>query len=140
MGRVMRARILVVDDEAFLRRLLTYMLTGVGYEIECAEDGQQAWERLCGADPPDLVISDFMMPGMTGLDLVRRLREQGDRHIPVLILTARGQGMIDEQEARRSGADAFMTKPFSSRDLLEKIEVLLAPGAADDAGATGTDG
>ena len=139
----MAARILIVDDEPFLRRILTYMLTGAGHQVECAEDGEQAWVRLGTMDPPDLIISDLMMPGMSGMDLVRKLRQERGNRTPVLILTARGQ-RFDEDEARTSGADAFMTKPFSSHELLERVRSLLEMGAAREKGhseeATGTDG
>ncbi len=142
------ARILIVDDEPFLRRILTYMLTGAGHEIDCAEDGEQAWERLTGSDPPDLVISDLMMPGISGVELTRRFREWLDerqgKYVPVMILTARGQ-RVDEDEAHRSGADSFMTKPFSSQELLEKVTRMLAgagggPQIETEREATGTDG
>ncbi|MDM7916686.1 MAG: response regulator, partial [Candidatus Eisenbacteria bacterium] len=83
----MPSRVLVVDDDPFLRRILSFLLAGAGHEVECVEDGEQAWDRLCRAagDPPDLVISDLMMPGMSGLDLVRRMRARPEFGIPVLI-------------------------------------------------------
>lgn len=145
MVETMGKRILIVDDEPFLRRILSYMLTGASYEVEFAEDGEKAWERLAsGQGHPDLVISDLMMPGISGVDLVRKVREQGWKDLPVLILTARGQE-VDETEARGGGANAFMTKPFRSSELLEKVSELLGreEEAADDSGtsdATGTFG
>ncbi len=140
----MPARILIVDDEPFLRRILTYMLTGAGHKVECAEDGEQAWVRLGTMDPPDLIISDLMMPGISGIELVRKLREERGSQIPVLILTARGQ-RFDEDEARTCGANAFMTKPFSSHELLDRVRGLLADHGEHrtDIGSvkgTGTDG
>lgn len=130
-------RILVVDDEPFLRRILTYLLTGAGYRVECAEDGHQALEKLSGPDLPDLLITDLMMPGLSGTDLVRKLRQEREFGKPVLVLTARGQRM-DEVEARASGADAFMTKPFRSQELLKRVDALLE--SVEGRRATGTTG
>lgn len=130
-------RILVVDDEPFLRRILTYLLTGAGHQVECAADGEEAWARLAGTDLPDLLITDLMMPGLSGIDLVRKLRHERQFDKPVLILTARGQ-RVDEDDARASGADAFMTKPFRSQELLARVGSLLP--AEERPEATGTDG
>jgi two-component system, OmpR family, phosphate regulon response regulator PhoB len=125
----MGARILVVDDEPFLRKILTVMLTRAGHQVECAEDGDCAWARLVGSAPPDLVISDLMMPGMSGLDLLRRLRHEHGATVPFLLLTARGHP-LDEAEALQGGADIFMTKPFSQKELLEQVSGLLARGSS----------
>ena len=138
------ARILIVDDESFFRRMLSHLLACAGYEIESAENAEQAWVRICDSGPYDLMISDLVMPGMSGIDLVRKLRDERPERVPVLILTARGQ-QITEDEARASGADAFMTKPFGSHELLKTVSSLVdsgrAVGAEDEAGeATGTDG
>jgi CheY-like chemotaxis protein len=139
-----RARILIVDDEPFIRRILTHLLAGTGYEVESAEDGEQAWRRIQDGYRPDLIISDLMMPGMSGTDFVRRLRSGAGAVIPVLILTARGQEE-DAEDARRAGADAFMTKPFSSHELLGIVSSLIAASGVEasdhsDREATGTDG
>ncbi len=123
-GKRMGSRILIVDDEPSLRRILTYMLVKAGHEVECAEDGEDAWRRLSRGIPPDLVISDLMMPGLSGMDLLRRVRSDPNSSIPFLLLTARGPGM-DEQEARDGGADAFLAKPFCRRDLLDQVTTLL---------------
>jgi DNA-binding response OmpR family regulator len=120
----MGPRILVVDDEPFLRRILTHILVKAGYQVECAEDGDDAWSRLSRPAQPDLVISDLMMPGLSGADLVRRLRTDRKSSIPFLILTACGHGM-DTQKARDCGADALMAKPFCQRELLEQVTALL---------------
>lgn len=135
------ARILIVDDEPFLRRILSCMLAGAGYEVEVAEDGEQAWDRIQGAEPPDLLISDLMMPGITGIELVRRVRARGGAYLPILILTARGQG-VDKDEAHESGADAFMAKPFNARALTETVQKMLAGTIRPETGIrpTGTDG
>lgn len=123
-GPRVATRILVVDDEPFLRRILTYMLEKAGHQVECAEDGNDAWNRLNGSDPPDLVISDLMMPGLSGTDLVRRLRSDAGSDVPFLLLTARGNP-LDREDAHECGADAFMTKPFCQRELLDQVTALL---------------
>ena len=140
----MASRILIVDDEPFIRRILARLLVGAGHEVESAEDGEQAWRQIREGSRPDLIISDLMMPGMSGTDFVRRLRTEESRSIPVLILTARGQE-VDAEDARRAGANAFMTKPFSSHELLGTVLSLMSsvnPQVADprNGGATGTDG
>ncbi len=120
----MGSRILVVDDEPFLRRILTYILVKAGHQVECAEDGEEAWRQLSRDDPPDLVISDLMMPGISGIDLLKRVRADRKSSIPFMILTARGLG-VEEQEARDNGADAFLAKPFRQKDLLDQVTTLL---------------
>lgn len=148
-GDAVAARILIVDDEAFIRRILAHLLSGAGYDVESAEGGEQAWRRIREGGRPELIISDVMMPGMSGTDFVHKLRVEGYGTIPVLILTARGQEE-DAEDARRAGADAFMTKPFSSHELLGNVASLIAASGARladrevldprDGGATGTDG
>jgi DNA-binding response OmpR family regulator len=133
----------VVDDEPFLLKILTFMLTGEGYGVECIENGQDAWARLDAGELPDLVISDLMMPGLSGTDLVRRIRTKRI-DVPVLVLTARGQPH-DEAEVLAAGADAYMGKPFRSKVLVARVGEMLAargivPPSNAPAQATGTDG
>lgn len=140
----MALRILVIDDEPYIRRLLTRLLDCAGYEVDSVEGGKQALRQIREGNRPDLIISDLMMPEMSGTDFVRRLREEESRPVPVMILTARGQE-VDAEEARTAGANAFMTKPFSSHELLETVSSLMSainPKEADprSEGATGTNG
>jgi two-component system, OmpR family, response regulator MprA len=125
-------RILVVDDERAVRDSLRRALELEGYEIELAEDGLQAVERLDRNGEPDAVILDVLMPGLDGLEVCRRIRLRGSR-VPVLMLTAR-----DEIESRVAGLDAgaddYVTKPFALEELLARVRALLrrSGGAQDE--------
>jgi two-component system response regulator MprA len=116
-------KILVVDDERAVRDSLRRALELEGYEIELAEDGRQALERLEAEAQPDALILDVLMPGPDGLEVCRRLRRTGSR-VPVLMLTAR-----DEVENRVAGLDAgaddYVTKPFALEELLARLRALL---------------
>jgi two-component system response regulator MprA len=116
-------KILVVDDERAVRDSHRRALELEGYEIELAEDGRQALERLEAEAQPDALILDVLMPGPDGLEVCRRLRRTGSR-VPVLMLTAR-----DEVENRVAGLDAgaddYVTKPFALEELLARLRALL---------------
>jgi DNA-binding response OmpR family regulator len=119
-----RRRILVVDDEAELRRLLAWILTDFGHDVETAVDGDEALTRLPHAPAPDLVILDILMPRVDGWAVLRALRELAVQP-PVLVLT----GMVDYPtflRAVREGAAAFMVKPFRFQDLIGLCQRLLA--------------
>lgn len=120
------AKILVIDDNADLLQMMRLILEERGqHQVVLSADGADGLSRAL-TDPPDLAIVDVMMPGITGYDVVRRMREQAHTaQIPILILTARGQ-MIDRQTALQAGADEHMAKPVTSHALLEKVEELLA--------------
>ena len=119
------ARILVVDDHEDNVELLRARLEARGYRVEAASDGMQALERVF-ADPPDLVLLDVMMPGLSGIDVCRALRARPESaDLPVILLTARSQE-ADVQAGFRAGADDYMTKPFSPRELVSRIDALLA--------------
>ena len=127
-----RVKIMVVDDERAVRESLRRALELEGSEIELAEDGRQALERLEGDGEPDAIILDVLMPGPDGLEVCRRLRKSGS-HVPVLMLTAR-----DEVENRVAGLDAgaddYVTKPFALEELLARLRALLrrsTPGAGE---------
>jgi DNA-binding response OmpR family regulator len=115
-------KILVVDDERAVRESLRRALELEGYEIELAEDGGQALERLAREDQPDAVILDVLMPGVDGLEVCRTLRSQGSR-LPVLMLTARTQ-VEDRVEGLDAGADDYLTKPFHFGELLARVRAL----------------
>jgi two-component system, OmpR family, response regulator MprA len=118
-------KILVVDDERAVRESLRRALELEGYEIELAEDGRQALDRLGGenGDDPDAVILDVLMPGVDGLEVCRTLRSQGSR-LPILMLTARTQ-VEDRVEGLDAGADDYLTKPFALEELLARVRALL---------------
>ena len=124
-------KILVVDDERAVRESLRRALELEGYEIELAEDGRQALERLAREDQPDAVILDVLMPGVDGIEVCRTLRSQGSR-LPVLMLTARTQ-VEDRVEGLDAGADDYLTKPFALEELLARVRALLRRSGDDGA-------
>ncbi len=117
-------RILVVEDEEALSLLLRYNLEAAGYNVEIVTRGDEAEERLRD-DVPDLVVLDWMLPGVSGLELCRRLRLRPDTaRLPVIMLTARGE----EHERVRGlgvGADDYVVKPFSMPELIARVGALL---------------
>jgi two-component system response regulator MprA len=117
-------RILVVDDERAVRESLRRALTLEGYEVELAENGEEALLRLrSGALRPDALVLDVLMPGLNGLDVCRTLRRAGDR-LPVLMLTARDQ--VDDRVAGLdAGADDYLVKPFALEELHARLRALL---------------
>jgi len=118
-------RILVVDDEPHIRRMLSSVLGSKGFEVLMASDGTQGLDEL-GGDTVDLVILDLMMPGASGLEILSKIRSDPVRSkTPVIILTAKGQD-TDRDAALAGGADDFMTKPFSPKKLIARIEEILA--------------
>ncbi len=114
-------RILVVDDDAELRRLLAEYLTDVGFEVELAGDGEQMRRALARA-VPDAIVMDLMLPGTDGLSLTREVRSKSD--VPILMLSARGEE-IDRVVGLEVGADDYLPKPFSPRELLARLRALL---------------
>lgn len=123
-------RILVVEDEAALSLLLTYNLEAEGFAVERVERGDEAELRLVES-PPDLVILDWMLPGVSGLEICRRMRaREATRTLPVIMLTARG----DESERVRGltiGADDYIVKPFSVPELMARVRALLRRARPD---------
>jgi len=119
-------RILVADDEPHIRRVLTTLLRNARFHVWEARDGTEAMDFLAGPEAVDLAILDLMMPGATGLDILAFMRGHS-RHerTPVIILTAKGQD-TDRQDALTGGADDFLTKPFSPKKLLLRIQEILA--------------
>jgi two-component system, OmpR family, phosphate regulon response regulator PhoB len=117
-------RILIVEDEEALTLLLRYNLEAAGYDVDTVARGDEADVRF-KERPPDLVILDWMLPGLSGIELCRRLRARPDtRQLPVIMLTARGE----ESERVRglsTGADDYIVKPFSVPELLARVSALL---------------
>src|SRR5881396_793310 len=120
----MSARILVVEDEEALTTLLRYNLDAEGYDVETVTRGDEADTRL-KERVPDLVVLDWMLPGLSGIELCRRLRARPEtRQLPIIMLTARGE----ESERVRglaTGADDYIVKPFSVPELLARVRALL---------------
>ena len=120
----MNAKVLIVEDEEALALLLQYNLEAEGFRVSLAQRGDEA-EVAISEDPPDLIILDWMLPGLSGIELCRRLRAgKTIRPIPILILTARGE----EQDRIRGltvGADDYVVKPFSVPELLARVRAIL---------------
>jgi two-component system, OmpR family, KDP operon response regulator KdpE len=115
------ARMLVVDDEPQILRSLRTALTAAGYDIQTAATGEEALRLLPGR-LPDLVILDLVLPGISGLEVCRRLREHSS--VPILVLSARGEER-DKVAALDLGADDYLTKPFGVEELLARIRAAL---------------
>ena len=118
---------MIVDDDRVVRRIVVAKLSGLGYEVEEAEDGQEALELLEDGEIPDLIITDSNMPRINGLQLVRRLRESGDpgmAMLPIIMLTAR-QGEHDIIEGLGTGLDDYVIKPFSPDELAARVQTTL---------------
>ena len=118
------ARILVADDDVDIRELVEFKLSTLGHEIVAVADGAAAVE-VCRAQRPDLAVLDVMMPGVSGLEAIRVIRaDPGLADLPVILLTARAQDS-DVETGFDSGADDYITKPFSPRELAARVEALL---------------
>lgn len=133
------ARVLVVEDEESLLHTLRYNLTRSGHEVRLCTNGAQALE-LARGDPPGVMILDVMLPGLDGFEVCRQLRRETANpavsRVPILMLTARDEE-IDRVVGLELGADDYLTKPFSMRELLARVKALLRrsemAGPADDA-------
>lgn len=118
------ARILVVDDEEMILELITYNLAKEGFVVETAMDGWEALKAMLSC-PPDLAILDWMLPGLDGLEVCRRLRGNPETaSIPVIMLTARGEE-VDKVLGLEMGANDYVTKPFSPRELTARVKAHL---------------
>ena len=123
-------KILVADDETHILHVVTMKLSHAGYEVITAMDGQEALE-LALAEKPDMIITDYQMPYLTGVELCTRLREnEQTRDIPVLMLTARGFD-IAEDEMVAAGLHDVLGKPFSPREVLRRVQQLLETDGAN---------
>lgn len=127
-------RILAVEDDPAVRGLLVRLLHDEGYEVFEADDALGAMEHL-GAHPPDLVLLDVVLPGVDGLDLLRRIRSKSD--VPIIMLTGRS-GEEDRIEGLRSGADDYVLKPFSSGELVARVESVLRRSSSKPHGTEAT--
>lgn len=117
-------KVLVVDDEIHIVHVVAIKLRNNGYEVISADNGAEAFELAC-SEKPDIVVTDFQMPIMTGLELVEKLRQEEDtRDIPVIMLTARSFAISKEQRDSLQ-ISGCLSKPFSPRELLENIEDVL---------------
>jgi DNA-binding response OmpR family regulator len=121
MGR----RVLVIEDEPSIAEAIGFLLRRDGWEVLNHDHGADALDRIRAARP-DLVILDVMLPGRTGLEILRALRAEADiAELPVLMLTARGQSR-DRELAESCGASRFMSKPFSNAEMLASVRDMVA--------------
>lgn len=120
----MAKKILLVDDEPAIVQVIQARLKANGYEVVTAQDGQEGL-NAARAEKPDLIILDVMLPKMDGFRVAQFLKlDDQYRHIPIMMLTARVQEE-DKRMGEQAGADAYLTKPFTSEDLLGKIREML---------------
>ena len=120
----MAQRILIVDDEPNIAASLEFLLHRGGYEVQVAHDGEEAL-ALAESFGPQLVLLDVMMPKLNGYEVCQRLR-QGGREVKIVMLTARGRE-VDAEKGKALGADLYVTKPFSTRELVAQVRELLGP-------------
>ena len=119
----MAAHVLLIEDEPNIAEAIRFLLSRDGLRVSYAAEGAAALV-LMRQDPPDLVILDHMLPGMSGLEVLTALRaDPASRDLPVMMLTARGR---DRDMAEQAGADRFMTKPFSHSEILAEVRAMLA--------------
>ena len=124
----MGKKVLIVDDEPNIVAALEFLLQRNGYEVRIARNGGEAL-KLVEAQLPDLVLLDVMMPQKSGYEVCQRMRERDDwRHIKIVMLSAKGRD-AEVNKGLSIGADLYITKPFSTRELIAKINGLLAEGA-----------
>jgi two-component system phosphate regulon response regulator PhoB len=124
-------RILLVEDEAAIRQMLAFNLTRAGFEVDEAEDCRTARQRIADVRP-DLILMDWMLPDSSGLELTRALRrDEANRDLPIIMLTAKAQER-EKVIGLEGGADDYMTKPFSSRELIARINALLRRSVSCD--------
>lgn len=120
----MSEKILVVEDEPDVNELIVVNFSHAGFDVLSASSAEKAWEIL-GRDQPDVAVLDWMLPGMTGFQLVRHMRADTRwRDIPVIMLTARSEE-VDMISALEAGADDYVTKPFSPRELVARVKAVI---------------
>jgi len=121
----MSKTILIVDDEAYIVTSLEYVMQSAGFEVAVAYDGEEALEKVA-ENVPALIILDLMMPKLDGFEVCQKIRENPLwKDIRIIILTAKGRD-TERKKGMSLGADDYMTKPFSTRDILNRVKELLA--------------
>ncbi|MGQ7262761.1 response regulator transcription factor [Vreelandella sp. V005] len=118
------ARVLVVDDEPNIVLSLEFLMEQAGFEVVTAEDGEQALAQVTDSQP-DLLLLDISLPGISGFDVLERLRsEEATSKLAIIMLTAHGRD-VEREKGMALGADDYITKPFSTQALVEKVKKLL---------------
>jgi two-component system alkaline phosphatase synthesis response regulator PhoP len=125
-----KGKILVVDDEIYIVHILDFSLGMEGYEVVTALDGEQALERVA-SEKPDLIVLDIMMPKLDGYEVCRAVKSNpATKSVPVILLSAKGRN-VDQKMGFDVGADDYITKPFSPRKLVERINQLLGQAISE---------
>jgi two-component system alkaline phosphatase synthesis response regulator PhoP len=125
-----KGKILVVDDEIYIVHILDFSLGMEGYEVVTALDGEQALERVA-SEKPDLIVLDIMMPKLDGYEVCRAVKANpATKNVPVILLSAKGRN-VDQKMGFDVGADDYITKPFSPRKLVERINQLLGQAVSE---------
>lgn len=118
-------RVLVVDDEPNILLSLEFLMQQAGFDVDTAEDGERALASVAES-PPEVILLDISLPGISGFDVLERLRaDPAHASTPIVMLTAHGRE-VEREKGLALGADDYITKPFSTRDLVEKVQGLLA--------------
>ena len=124
------AQVLVVDDEPNILLSLEFLMQQAGFDVTTAADGENALERI-DAGLPDLLLLDISLPGISGFDVLERLRTaDATRRLPIIMLTAHGRE-VEREKGMALGADDYITKPFSTQALVEKVKTLLTESDHD---------
>ena len=119
--------VLLVDDEPNIVLSLEFLMSQAGYDVRVVRDGDAALQAVAER-PPDLILLDVMTPGRNGYDVCQTIRANPDwRHVKILMLTARSRD-VEREKGLALGADDYVTKPFSTRELVERVQRLLADG------------
>jgi len=127
--------ILIIEDEAAIREMVNFTLSKAGFDLREASDAAEA-EALMAEQLPDLILLDWMLPGMSGIELARRLkRDEYSRQVPIIMLTARSEE-DDRVGGLEAGADDYVTKPFSPRELVARIKAVLRRAQPEGEGET----
>jgi len=117
-------KVLVADDEVHIIHVVAIKLRNNGYEVISASNGAEAYDLAC-REKPDVIVTDYQMPFMTGIDLIEKLRQNEEmKDVPVVLLTARSFAISDEQKASLE-VEECLSKPFSPRELLKTVEDIL---------------
>ncbi|HSH47269.1 MAG TPA: response regulator [Halomonas sp.] len=117
-------RVLVVDDEPNILLSLEFLMQQAGFDVVTAEDGESALSRVAAA-PPEVILLDISLPGISGFDVLERLRaDPAHAAMLIIMLTAHGRE-VEREKGLALGADDYITKPFSTRDLVDKVQALL---------------
>ncbi len=116
-------KILVVDDEIFVRKMVENILGEQGYDVDSAENAEACLDQV-RMQKPDAILMDIMMPGKTGWDAIEDLKREGFGDVPVVMLTARSESLVKDKK-RLAGVKGYITKPFESDELVGRLETLL---------------